>query len=265
MIEPFPALMRRYCIDYTNSHDLGVCDQIMEPDYVVRISGMSLVRDAAYKPAVEFVFARFPGLGLAVHEMITSGDRLAMRFSEHAGAPEAGGNLLCWAGIALYRWNGAKLTECRVEQDFLSQRRQLASGRPDPLEPPHLDPWTATRSVAADPAAERVVAGWLRSGALGKAASGRIDDTDVADFEPVIEPADVEILDLFSAGPSVAFHASLGGRYRGGLADADEHRGSETRLDLAGIATVAGAEVRNVRIVTDRLGTWGRLTGRPLF
>ena len=53
MIEPFVALMRRYTIDYTNSHDLAVCDEIMEPRYVVHISGMTLVRDTTYKPALE--------------------------------------------------------------------------------------------------------------------------------------------------------------------------------------------------------------------
>ena len=61
-MEPFVALMRRYCIDYTNSHDQSVCDEIMEPEYVVHISGFDLPRDAAYKPAVTGVFARFPGL-----------------------------------------------------------------------------------------------------------------------------------------------------------------------------------------------------------
>jgi predicted ester cyclase len=264
MIEPFVALMRRYTIDYTNSHDLAVCDEIMEPDYVVHISGMSLVRDAAYKPAVEMVFGRFPGLCLAIHEILTNGDRLAMRFSEHAATEQ--GRLACWAGIALYRWNGAKLLECRVEQDFLSQRRQLASGRPDALEPPHLDPWTTTRGLAADRGAERVVGDWLGAGELGRAAAGRIDDTDVAKFAPILEATDrVDIHDLFSAGPSVAFHASIVGRYRGGLADADEHRGKEARLDLAGIAMVAAGEVAEVRIVTDRLGTESRLTGRALF
>ena len=33
-MEPFVALMRRYCIDYTNSHDQSVCDEIMAPEYV---------------------------------------------------------------------------------------------------------------------------------------------------------------------------------------------------------------------------------------
>ena len=38
-MEPFVALMKKYCIDYTNSHDQSVCDEIMHPDYVVHISG----------------------------------------------------------------------------------------------------------------------------------------------------------------------------------------------------------------------------------
>ena len=41
-MHPFVALMRRYCIDYTNTHDQSVCDSIMEPDYVVHIGGFDL-------------------------------------------------------------------------------------------------------------------------------------------------------------------------------------------------------------------------------
>jgi len=263
-MDPFVALMRRYCIDYTNSHDLRVCDEIMEPDYVVHIAGMSLVRDAAYRPAVEMVFARFPGLCLAIHEIITNGERLAMRFTEHA-ADAIEGKLCCWAGIALYRWNGAKLSECRVEQDFLSQRRQLETGRPDLLEPPHLDPWTTTRAVSGEAATESTVAEWLRSGEIGRAPAGSIDETDVSHFRPVLDPTRVEIHDLFSAGRRAAFHATIEGRYRGGLPDAHSFRGEEMHLTVAGLATVERGRIEDVRIVTDRLGACARLTGRPMF
>jgi hypothetical protein len=249
-MEPFVALMRRYVIDYTNSHDLSVCDEIMEPDYLVHISGASLVRDAAYKPAVEMIFARFPGLCLAIHEIVTNGERLAMRFTEHAG--DAEGRLCCWLGIALYRWNGTKLTECRVEQDFLGQRRQLETGRADPLEPPHLDPWTTTRASAPDAAAERAVAEWLRAG-------------DLSEVEPTLERNTVEIHDLFSAGRRVAFHATLAGRYRQGLPGADTHRGAEATLALAGIVKIDGGRIADVKLIADRLGTWSRLTGRPMW
>jgi len=119
--------------------------------------------------------------------------------------------------------------------------------------------------VAADASAEHVVARWLREGDLAEATSGRIDDVDAPRFAPVVEPKQVEILDLFSAGRRVAFHASLSGRYSGGLPDADEHHGKPARLDITGIATVEGDAIADVKVVTDRLGTWSRLTGHTML
>lgn len=181
-MDPFVALMRRYCIDYTCSHDLSVCDEIMRSDYVVHIAGYDLVRDASYKPAVERVFARFPALTLTVHELLTNGEQLAMRFSEHGVAPADGGHAAAWGGIALYRWDGERLAECFVEQDFAAQEAQLASGVCEPLEPPHVDPWLGTTPAPRDTDAEAVVRAWL--------------------------PADATVNALFSAGEQVAFHVT---------------------------------------------------------
>jgi predicted ester cyclase len=250
-VEPFVALMRTYCIDYTNSHDLSVCDSIMHPAYVVHISGMELPRDSAYKPAVESVFARFPGLGLVVHELVTSGDRLAMRFSEHGAS--ARGPLACWSGIGLYDWDGSRLTSCRVEQDFWSQRRQLASGVPDALEPPHLDPWRTTVARAPDPTAEAVVRDWLGRGDLRAVRSGRIDEAGPAAHVPVVDVDDVEVHDLFSAGERVAFHASLVGTHRGGL-DGLHTSDRPVGVAVAGLATVSAGAVVDLHAVTDRFG-----------
>ena len=36
-MEPFVALIRRYCIDYTARHDLSVCDDIMVPGYTLHM------------------------------------------------------------------------------------------------------------------------------------------------------------------------------------------------------------------------------------
>lgn len=86
-MHPFVSLMRTYCIDYTNSHDLSVCDSIMEPSYTVRICGMTLERDPAYKPSVETVFGRFAGLGLVDHD----GRRGTRRRRRSRGRRLAGG------------------------------------------------------------------------------------------------------------------------------------------------------------------------------
>jgi hypothetical protein len=246
-MHPFVALMKKYCIDYTNSHDQSLYDEIMEPDYVVHISGFDLVRDESYGPAVTELFGRAPGLGLVVHEFVLNGDRLCMRFSEHAAFPaEDGRRLACWRGIGLYKWNGRRLTENYVEQDYLAQHRQLATGCPDPLEPPHLDPWTTTVPVAPDPSAEAVVRDWLQGDDL----------TDVLDV------ADLTVNDLFSAGRRVPFHVTLRGPYRGGIDDVpDSHKGTEVTLQIAGIATVGDDGGLAVDAVSSRATVRWQLTG----
>jgi hypothetical protein len=254
-VEPFVALMRRYCIDYTNSHDQAVCDEIMAPEYVVHISGFDLPRDAAYKPAVTSVFARFPGLQLQVHELVTNGDRLAMRFSEHGAAADAGGRLAAWGGIGLYRWNGKQLLENFVEQDFLAQEEQLATGVPAPLETPHLDPWVGTRSEPAIPDAEAAVRAWLARGDLRAAPNATVDGSWYAPAAPPIDVEKIEVNDLFSAGVRVAFHVTQHGRYRGGLRGTEPSwAGRAASLRCVGLARVEAGEVREVRAITDRLG-----------
>lgn len=266
-MHPFVALMRTYCIHYTNAHDPSRCDELMEPDYVVHLSGFDLRRDETYRPAVAELFARAPGLGLTVHELVCNGDRLCMRFSEHAALPTPHGpRLACWRGIGLYRWNGARLTENYVEQDFFAQHRQLDTGHPDPLEPPHLDPWVGTEVAAADPDAERAVRAWLAAGDLTDAAAGWIDDCDLRDGDgPVAALDDVAVNDLFSAGRRVAFHLTATGAYRGGLPGVpDDHRGTPVTLHLAGLARVGDdGTVADLRAVTTRRGVAAQLTGIP--
>ena len=68
-MEPFVALMRRYCIDYTCSHDQSVCKEIMAPEYVVHMGGQVYRRDEEYIPGVRALLEECPGLGLLVHEL----------------------------------------------------------------------------------------------------------------------------------------------------------------------------------------------------
>jgi predicted ester cyclase len=250
--------MRKYCIDYTNRHDQSVCDEIMHPDYVVHISQADLPRDALYKSAVTSVFERFPGLGLVVHEFVTQGDRLAMRFSEHGAAPAADGRYAAWGGIGVYRWNGEQLLENFVEQDFAAQQAQLSGAAPPaPLESPHLDPWVGTKAEPANPTAEKVAREWLERGDLRDAPEAIVDSSWYEAMAPCpIEVDSVVINDLFSAGDRVAFHVSQQGRYAGGLPGVDaSQEGQSARLDCAGIATVTEGRVRGVRVITDRMGT----------
>ena len=262
-MHPFVALMRKYCIDYTNSHDQSVYAQIMEPDYVVHINGMSLVRSTTYANAVRQIFDAAPGLGILVHEFVLNGDRLCMHFSEHAGMPADGARALaCWRGIGLYKWNGRRLTENYVEQDYFAMQAQIASGHPHPLIPPHVDPWTTTEPVAADPDAEEAVRIWLAKADLAAVPVHEIDDARTgATYKAALDPREVVVNDLFSAGANVPFHVTIRGSYRGGLgAGADAHVGKPATLHVAGIARVADGAVASVKAVTARSQTLADLT-----
>src|ERR1700746_2972705 len=151
--EPFVALMRRCCIDYTARHDLSVCDDIMVPGYTLHMGVHHLAgRDGAYKPAAAAQFRQFPGLCLTVNEIICSGDQLALRFTGHGASARHAAARAPWGGFAVYRWNGQRLLENYVEQDYFGRRRQLAGDGPDPGEPPAVAPWD-TRSGPAGPGA----------------------------------------------------------------------------------------------------------------
>jgi SnoaL-like polyketide cyclase len=252
-MEPLVALLRRYVVDYTNRHDTSVCAEIMEPDYTLRMGSHVVAgRDDAYLPAAAAQFRQFPGLCLTVHEIVTNGERLAMRFTEHGASGRHAGAVASWRGLGLYSWNGTRLTGNYVEQDYLSRRRQLTTRTPDPVDPPALAPWD-TVAVAADPAAEQVVRGWLDDGLPGTAVH-----QDDGTAGPILDDAHTEVDDLFSAGEQVAFRVTRRGRYRGGPGGGqqpdDTAVGAAAALHLVGLVTVTGDRVVGGRTVRDRLG-----------
>jgi hypothetical protein len=178
-----------------------------------------------------------------------------MYVSEHSAMPGPNGpTLCCWRGIGLYKWNGTRLTENYVEQDYAAMQAQLASGQPHPLIAPHIDPWTTTEPVPADPANEAVVLAWLERGNLADAPSVEIDDMRTgAAHQQLLDVERVTVNDLFSAGPAVPFHVTMHGAYRGGLGDElDAHVGDAAALTVVGIARTADGSVTHVDAITGR-------------
>lgn len=239
-VHPFVGIMQRYIEDYCNHHDTSVCAEIMAPQYVVHIGGRHHVgRDELYIPAASAAFANFPDLRLTVHELYTNGDRLVMRFSER-GHHKDTGNLACWGGIGLYDWDGSKLVENWVEQDYFSRKRQVSGDVPGhALDTPHPDPWS-TEPVAADAAVEAIGRAFVERGELMHVARIVIDDSWLHPPAAVPIKVDrVEVDDLFSVGDRVAAHMKLfdrAGRF----------------LNVAAILRVHGGEVVDVRAITDR-------------
>jgi hypothetical protein len=244
-LHPLVGLMRRYAFGYTAAHDFSHLPSLMVEDYLLRM-GPHLVegRDGPYRAATQRQYDQYPGLGFSVHQVVTNGERIALRFSEHGRSPARGSAV--WGGISMYRWDGSRLTECVVEQDYHSRRRQLREG-PNPVEAPALDPWTEGPQ-AADREAESVVRAALGSAALLELPGVVLDDEWCAPSGRVSFMGPLEVDDLWSAGSSVVFHFS---------AQIAPDR-PEAVLHAAGIAEVHSGQILSARVVTGRHEVLGR-------
>ncbi len=243
--------MRRFTVDWLGRADASVCAEIMSPSYSILIGGHTLDgRDDAYVPGTLAQLNRFPGLLLSVQDLWTDGDRVAMRFTEHGPSDADGGRPAAWTGIGLFTWDGAQLTRNVTEEDYHSRRRQLARRVSDPVESPAPAPWAATPEPA-DPDAEQAVREWLAEGDLTSAV---LDDGWTGQpTPPLLDVTAVEVGELFSAGPRVAFQAVQTGTYLGGLPDTDGREGREARMSVIGMLTVDGGAISG-RVVRDRVG-----------
>lgn len=250
----FLRLMKHYVVDYTNSHDQAETAKIMEPDYHLRMGPYDVVgRDTAYHAATRKQMDQFPGLGLTVHEVWTSGERLMMRFSEHGASNRHDGALTAWGGIGLYRWNGDRLVANSVEQDYYSRARQMKTRVPNPVEGPAIAPWD-TPAEAPDARAEAVVRAWLEAGDLARTPGVLCDDAWTgAEVEAVVDQADIAINDLFSCGAHVGFHATQKGGLSADFAPTQADVGRAVELHMAGIVHVENGAVVSGRIIRNRL------------
>lgn len=255
----FVRLMRRYVVDYTNRHDQDATQHIMVPEYRL-IMGEHIIagRDSAYRDATARQMAQFPGLSLTVHEIVTSGERLAMRFSEHGASKDQGNRSCSWGGIGLYEWNGSKLTSNYVEQDYYSRRRQLLDGIINPVENPAIAPWD-TKPVAPNPAAEAVVRAWLASGTHYATPNVLFDDQRAgAPFKPLIDHEEMAVDDLFSCGGAVAFRATERGRFMPVKGFPGED-GAPAFLHMTGLVHVTDRAITSGRVVRNRLDLMRRM------
>jgi ketosteroid isomerase-like protein len=260
-LDKFVALMRRYCYDYTNRQDFAACDAIMVPGYTLHMGTHDLTgRDQFYKPATQKQFEQFPGLVLTINDIITNGQRLCLRFSEHGASNRHQQRRAAWGGIGLYKWDGERLLENFVEQDYYSRRLQLASGRPVDVELPAIAPWD-TLPQAANDAAEALVREELSVGRLLRHPSLGIDDRGAAGpTQQILEPIEVQINDLFSAGDHVAFHIAQRGHLTADFSiERPELVGTDVTLHMAGVVTVREGAITAGRVIRDRLGLERRL------
>lgn len=264
---PVPVLaerLRRYCFAYTASHDPSVCDDIMIKDYTLHMGEFEIRgRDDNYKPAAEKQYRQFPGLGMSVHDLLVTPERAALHFSEY-GRSVLSGTTAAWSGISMYNWDGDRLTDCRVEQDYYSRRRQLQSGEPNKIAPPAHDPW-ACQIEPPDAQVEAVTREWLSNGGPVMLAIGSMDDEPVSSAARIVlAQPEIEILDCFSGAERAAFHVTATGRITRWPGAAEGVLGKRTTVYYSGIAHVRDGQVASARVISDRLAVERRALGSRL-
>lgn len=232
------GLVRRWAVDWLAAANPEVCEEILAPHYTLLIGGYRLGPRDEYVPRTLEQINRFPGLGVTIHELIASDEGVALRFTEHGASSKLGGRKAAWTGVAVFRSDGTRLTECFAEEDYLGRRRQFDSGVCDPVEPPAAAPWNV-EPRAADASAEEAVVAWLRAGDLS--GVDREDSWLGRESDPSTGEGTLTVNAMLSAGPSVGFHATLTGP--DGLP-----------LHIAGLIHVQDGSVARGRVVRDRLG-----------
>ena len=253
-IHPLVNLMRGFAVDWLSGAHPEACDRIMDPGYTAIVGGVALEgRDVGYKPSTLAQLERFPGLLLTVHDLFLSEDEVALHFSEH-GPSIRDGHSAAWTGIGIFRWNGERLTFNVTEEDYLSRRRQLATGEPDPVAVAAVAPWSAVPEPP-DPAAEAAVRAWLDVGELSAGGRVSIDDAWTGQpTPPLLHQHGLDIDTVLCAGRRVAFHATQFGTYLGGLDVPDEPVGADFRMRLIGMVSVVDPTRIAGSIVRDRVG-----------
>ncbi len=249
------SLMRRYVHGFVNAHDPEVARSIMSPDYRLHMGSDTLVgRDDQYIPAVLHQLGQFPGLGFSIHELITDGTMAALSFSEHgrsARPPHAGA---VWRGVSIYRAEAGRLAECWVEQDHFGRRHQLASGKVEAVRPVAVDPWSShlDPAEASRSAAESVLRGWLGAQTSWPPSGARVDSGSSESVQPRIDIARTSLNAFVVEGVRIAFNATIGGTYRGGLLP-EGPTGVPVTTAIGAFATLVDKDLDDVDIISNRV------------
>lgn len=254
-LAPQAVLLRGFATDFLTSHDEAEVDRIMDPAYRLSIGGFLLNgRDNSYFPATAAQLAQFPGLCVTVHDAIIGTDHVAMRFTEHGASVRDGGRVAAWGGVTLFRIADGRLAEGWAEEDYFARKRQLKSGKCDSIRAPGTAPWDQP-AMPPDERTEELLRAWLARPSF--ILDPFVDEILIGGpgFAALIDPSEVEINALFTAGPRAAFHLDLVGTYRGGFDDLDQAAvGQPVTLRLAAMVDVDDDSVIRAQISGDRLG-----------
>jgi len=255
-------VFRRYVHGFVNSHDFATPLEIMGEHYTLHAGAATLVgRDVEYLPAVQRQMDQFPTLGYSIHELVTDGEKVAVRFSEHGRSARQPDREAAWIGVGIYRAEEGRLVECWVEQDHYGKRRQLATGISDPVQQVATDPWAdhADASPDATTAAEPLVRAWLSSLTSWPPADAHLDPGQAHTEQPRIRVSEATLECLVAEGSKVGFNARITGEYEGGLPELMVVAGQTVETWVGAIGDIVDGAVRNLRGASNRIAVQRRL------
>jgi steroid delta-isomerase-like uncharacterized protein len=107
------AIVRRYLDEAVNKGNLGVIDEVMDPNYVNPTLAIGRTPGGAerYKRGVSQTRAAFPDIQIRIESMIAEGDLVAYQS--------------VWSGTHLGEWRGIPPTGKRVEWQATCYRRVI--------------------------------------------------------------------------------------------------------------------------------------------
>jgi steroid delta-isomerase-like uncharacterized protein len=137
MSEGHTVFMRRYFEEILDGGNLGLVDEIFDPEYVLHDpNAAEEVRGLeGAKQFVGMFRSAFPDIVHTIEDQVTEGDKMVTRLRAHAthkselmGIPPTGKEVTI-EGISIWRIANGKIKECWFNYDVLGLMRQLGAIR----------------------------------------------------------------------------------------------------------------------------------------
>ena len=126
------AVVRRFVEECVNGRKLALIDELFSTDYVNHAATADITADReGYKVRMGYMIEAFPDLNLAIDDMFSQGDQVAVRLTAsgtntgiYVGHPPTGKHAT-WTAVAIYRLVDGRVVERWENRDDLGLNRQL--------------------------------------------------------------------------------------------------------------------------------------------
>ena len=125
-------VVRRFIDECINGRNLDLIDELFSPDYVNHAATADIKPDLeGYKERMGYMIAAFPDLNIAIEDIFSQGDQVAIRLTAsgtntgiYVGHPPTGKHAT-WTAVAIYRLFDGRVVERWENRDDLGLNRQL--------------------------------------------------------------------------------------------------------------------------------------------